>query len=532
MTIDLPVRARDWAFAMTREESVNGSPGEARFAGWLLERIARTPGLAGRHCETFLVPVEDDPLGRAATGLLVRGEGRETVVLTGHFDTVPIEDYGDLAPLACDPERLAPRLLARLEALESPTPAEQRALRDLADGQFIPGRGLLDMKAGLAAGLAVCERHAADPVRRGNLLFLAVPDEEASSVGMRQVARSIGPLAAARGLDLLGAINLDSIADDGDGSAGRMIALGSIGKLLLTVLVLGRPAHACYPLAGINAGALAGAIAAEAEWAPELSDASRGRLGVAATLLSLKDSKAHYDVTTPGSVFASWNVLTFGRPASDVLEAFRAICRRALEGVAARLADRSGETVAEVPVVDFETLKAEASERSPDVMRVFAAEAARLRESAIPLPDQCRALTELLIARSGRGGPIAVIGFGSMPYLPVELSESPGARRLADAARRAAERHGIATMSHFPGISDLSFLGEADLASVPAIAANTPVFGHAIGWDARGAVAGIPSINAGPWGRDYHTPLERLHAPYAFDVLPRLVHEIVESVLR
>ena len=43
--------------------------------------------------------------------------------------------------------------------------------------------------------------------------------------------------------------------------------------------------------------------------------------------------------------------------------------------------------------------------------------------------------------------------------------------------------------------------------------------------------AGIPIVNAGPWGRDYHTVLERMHALYAFRVLPDLIAEICARVL-
>ena len=38
---------------------------------------------------------------------------------------------------------------------------------------------------------------------------------------------------------------------------------------------------------------------------------------------------------------------------------------------------------------------------------------------------------------------------------------------------------------------------------------------------------GIPSINAGPWGRDYHPRLERMHADYGFRIRPALIAEIV-----
>ena len=48
------------------------------------------------------------------------------------------------------------------------------ALADFVSGDFLPGRGLLDMKAGLAAGIAAIEAYSGD----ANLLFIAVVDEE------------------------------------------------------------------------------------------------------------------------------------------------------------------------------------------------------------------------------------------------------------------------------------------------------------------------------------------------------------------
>ncbi len=95
----------------------------------------------------------------------------------------------------------------------------------------------------------------------------------------------------------------------------------------------------------------------------------------------------------------------------------------------------------------------------------------------------------------------------------------------------ARYRTSIGTCGHFPGISDMSFLGQVDAAAVPAIAANTPAWGHGIAWPSGQTALGVPIVNAGPWGRDYHTPLERLHTGYACTVLPDLLLEIVRGVL-
>ena len=53
-----------------------------------------------------------------------------------------------------------------------------------------------------------------------------------------------------------------------------MVALGSIGKQLLTAFVAGKEAHACYPQDGVNAAYLGAELLTEFELAPELAEVS------------------------------------------------------------------------------------------------------------------------------------------------------------------------------------------------------------------------------------------------------------------
>ena len=362
--------ARAWAIALTRQPSMTGTADEAAFGPWLAAQLSAA--FATRHADVWTFPVAPGD-ARHCVALLVRGgrERRETVVLTGHYDTVSTRDYGDLAGLATDPEALAPALLARLSASPS-TPARVRAKADLESGAFLPGRGLLDMKAGLAAGIAAAERFAAAG-GPGNVLFLAVPDEEAASSGARRAATELGAIAHAHDLDLIAAVNLDAIADDGDGTRGRVVALGTIGKLLPTAFVVGLPTHAGYPHAGVNAAVLAAAIAARIEWAPELTDLTEGP-GTPPSLLTLRDGKAGYDVTTPATSFAAFNVLTVSRTPGEVLDAFDALCRDAVCRTLAELRVRRADfraspaaidDVGAVPVMRFETVADHARRSDP-----------------------------------------------------------------------------------------------------------------------------------------------------------------------
>lgn len=534
--VDLAGRARDWSIWLTEQPSVTGTPGEQNLPHLLRARIAEI--LALREALTWLIPVENDPLARACCATLVRGKGPATVLLTGHFDTVTVEDFGDLAPLATRPTQLLEALKARLAA--PATPAEALAQADFASGAFLPGRGLLDMKAGLGAGLAALEAFAAEPERGGNLLFVAVPDEEVNSVGARALARAIPELQRHFGIEIVAALNLDCIADDGDGSAGRAVALGSVGKLLLTAFVVGQQSHASHPYQGLNAGALAAALAARLEWADELADGAGTQPGIPPTLLSLKDSKEQYDVTTPASVFISWNALTMGRGPQQTMMIFRRLAGEALAELNARLAARRArvtgkdEPAPSVTLIEAAELFAELG-RDPAALHELMRLAERLPREGLSLPEQNRRLTEAAWRLSGRRGPAVVLGFGSLPYPPVLLTQQSSAMRLrraideARARAAAASGQSITVTEFFPGISDMSFLGEAETGELAVMAANTPAWIHGVAW--TGEVGGVPTVNIGPWGRDFHTPLERLHMPYAFEVLPALLLDTARTVL-
>src|SRR6266545_7680119 len=84
-------------------------------------------------------------------------------------------------------------------------------------------RGAVDMKSGIAAGIAVLYRFAEAAERNGNLLLIATPDEEQTSQGMQAAVARLPALVRKWGLDLIGAINLDATTDRGDGRDGQAI---------------------------------------------------------------------------------------------------------------------------------------------------------------------------------------------------------------------------------------------------------------------------------------------------------------------
>ena len=551
---DWSTPTRAWSLRLTQFPSQTNTPGERDFAHFLRAQLMEWPYFQEHPQQIQLLRTQQDAFERYAAAALVRGEGPQTVILTGHYDVVSVENYGDLSPWAYDPEALLPRLIERLQS-EAARPqglsaADALALEDLLSGDFLPGRGLLDMKSGLAAGLAVMERFARLPQaqRRGTLLFVAVPDEEIASYGARAMAAQLPNLAQQWGLNLEAAVNLDASDDLGDGSQGQAAYLGSVGKLLPAVYLVGRETHAGSPFSGVNVNRMGAEVVRRVECSPEEADSWRGAFTAPPTCLKYTDSKMHYDVTTPTSAWCYFNWLTLKRPVSEVLTrmiaAVGAALMEAIEDLQ-KAADVYAERTEspndwELPrpsVYTFEELKTLAEMNGG---REFSARYDRLEQelSADPnlnTPQVSLRLMEEAWAASGLTGPAAVVGFAAIHYPPVILDEGDErARRL----QLAIETHGTAvsrdfqtpftTHAFFPGISDLSFLGgQVSEEEQYELMLNTPAWGQRAGFDYSAAAGlALPAVNIGPWGRDYHQRNERLYTPYAFKVLPELLWRI------
>ncbi len=285
------------------------------------------------------------------------------------------------------------------------------------------------------------------------------------------------------------------------GPQGRVVALGSIGKQLLTAFVVGKEAHACYPQDGANAAYLAAELVTEIELSAELAELTGEEYAAPPTALHAKDLKQGYNVTTPAAAWIYWNTLQHRRSGAEVFDIALRLARRAM----ARAGERLKRSIA---VMSYAELAERVDARA---LKAKAEEVAKLTD--LDFPERAKIMTQFAAAHSGLAGPLVVLGFGSIPYPAVTLADTG----LEQHIMAAAMPFGLSSVRYFAGISDMSFLGEAS-GDLAAVAANTPVWGTSF---TMPAAAGYPCINIGPWGRDYHHWLERLHAPYAFEILPR-----------
>lgn len=539
-----PAHVQDLALRMVSWSSETGTKGEAEFAERLHALLLEIPYFRSHPEDIRLIESHGDPLTQNVVAL-VRGTGRKTIALAGHFDTVSTDNFHELQPLACDSFKLKEALITALSG-RARSEQEERALQDLLSGDFLPGRGMLDMKSGNAAAIACLEHFASRSDRKGNLLLIITPDEERESRGMRSLRDALPGIAQAFDIEIAAAINMDVTSDQGDGSEGRAAYAGTIGKLLPFALVIGCSSHASYPFEGVSAQAMAAGILSRFEGNAGFADRDDFDVSPPPICLEAKDLRHGYEVTTPERFWIAFNWLYHAMTAEELFDRFRtevltgateAVDRFTAQAVEyGKLAGRSAGAASATPrLVTFSELRDLASKNAGEG---FAAQYADMEASlsAIDNPlSVSRQLTEWLIGVARLSGPAIVIGFSGLHYPASRLRmEQANDRALHTAIEKARASLGnepdrsLTWKPHFQGISDMSFLGQAATGS-DVVSQNTPV-SRLIDHPPANALR-FPAVNIGPWGREFHQKLERVHAPYAFEVLPNLIAEIVEQFL-
>lgn len=536
---------RDLALRLTSWPSETGTPGEASFADHLRELLMEIPYFRDHPDNIRLVASHGEPLTHSVVAL-VRGTGKRTVALAGHFDTVSTDNYHELQDLACNAAALRDALIQTISARTDRSAQEERTLEDLLSGDFLPGRGLLDMKSGIAVAIACLEQFAADPNREGNLLMLATPDEERESRGMRSLRDALPSLVKDFDIDISAGINLDVTSDQGDGSEGRAVYAGTIGKLLPFALVVGCSSHASYPFEGVSAQAMGSAILSRLEGNASLADRDDTDISPAPICLEAKDLRDGYEVTTPERFWIAFNWLYHAMSADDLFARFKEEVVSGAEEAVEKFSEQSvkfgklvgrsaGATPAKPRILSFSELRSIAAKATgAEFERIYAEKEKALSTIDNPLVVT-RQLTEWLVGIARVSGPAVVTGFAGLHYPSSRLKlDAARDRGLHDAIEQARSglvgdpTKSIRWKPHFQGISDMSFLGLSASGS-KIVSDNTPI-SRLIDNPPNDALE-FPTVNLGPWGREFHQKFERVHEPYAFSVLPDLVFDIATTLL-
>ena len=537
---------RDYVATRTDSDSGHELSAGRFFSSW----AAGVPYLR-EHPENWgLFPIPGDPRDRVVPWCLLRGNGARTLVMIHHCDCVETSGYGALEPLCLDPDALEAAFRGGAMAL----PADARA--DLETGGWLFGRGVCDMKGGASVQLALFEQYSADSDFAGNILILAVPDEENLSAGMRGALHLLADLKVQHGLEYAMMLNCEPHQREEDPLRGTLYD-GSIGKVLPMVYVRGKVAHVGQVFDGLNPIGLLGEIVSRTEVNPFFIEKVGNTVCPPPTWLYGKDTKMVYDVSLPAAAVGCLSVLPLKLTPMEIMDELERICEAAFEAALARMndsyaafcrkAEHPVETLPWTPCVKtFSQIYTEAEQDGGDAFRTAWAEAsaralAGLLDKTMTVISAVTALIETALLHRRDQQPMVVLALAP-PYYPSAnnslLADDISAAADAAMADLAAFGESLGVrydiQNYFVQISDLSYaMLAAGAQDIACIEGNMPLWGH--GYDIPlGLIRemSMPVCNVGPWGKDLHRFTERVSRHDLLEITPQMVDFMVRRVLK
>ncbi|WP_102274263.1 M20/M25/M40 family metallo-hydrolase [Cytobacillus massiliigabonensis] len=464
------------------------------------------------------------------TALYKHEEAVKTVVMISHFDVVNVEDYGDMKHLAFQPLELTEALFNRADGLP------EDAREDLESKEWLFGRGTMDMKCGLVQHMSLLERASIEQWKL-NLLLLTVPDEEVNSVGMREAVPKLLQLAEEHALNYTLFLNSEPMFALEPNDKNHYFYTGTIGKIMPAALCFGKETHVGEPLSGLNAAWMTSVLTQEIEWNENLCETADGQMSPPPTLLWQRDLKKDYTTQIPHRSVSLYNLLLMKRNAADVMEEVKSIAEAAAKKMEHFMQEKyrtfqlDSSQLPSIRVLLFEELKQYACKKMGyefiEVLEqsVVTQTIGDSREQSIQVVDQLAMLCQEL-------GPMIIL-FYAPPYYPaINTADHPIIQELSDSIiHYSKEQFGfeLLPVDYFNGICDLSYAGlQGDLSEMYQFDTNLPGGQelYSIPFQDMSKLT-APVINVGPIGRDAHKKTERLHMPFAFEQLPKLLTHLL-----
>lgn len=516
--------------------SVTGSISEIAMSEYIQMRLGELSYFKENPGQLVLHPTED---GRKLVSALVKnGETKKTVILISHFDVVDTDDYGEWKNIAFRPQELT----ANFEQDDDYVPDNVK--EDIKKGNWLFGRGSMDMKAGLACEMAMIEK-ASEAAFDGNILLISVPDEEANSLGMRTAAQVLVDLREQYDLEYTTMLNAEPSFASYPGDEHKYIYTGSVGKVLPGFFCYGQETHVGEPFSGLNANYMVAEINRRMELNTDFCEKVGDDVTPPPTNLMQKDLKDDYSVQIPHAAVTLFNLMMLKKPLKEINEQLRKLAEEAAEDISDRFNEKS---------LEFSKLKSyEPSEVKVEVltMEELISEAERLhgedeveRRKAYILAnyqelgdrDLSTRIVFDLASLCKHLAPMIVL-FYSPPFYPaVSSADDERIMKVKDQVIDFAAEQDIelAYQNYFLGLSDLSYAGlPQSMDSLKALFGNMPLYEkrYTLPVDALKNLD-IPVMNLGPYGKDAHKWTERLDQDYSFGPYVELLEFTIKALLK
>ena len=296
--------------------SIVNTNGENEIAQALYTMISSFPYFIENPSHVIKPQTQNDVLERYNVMAFVKGtkgNSNRTVILMGHLDTVGIDDFTQLADLAFNPDEL----LEELKKEKLPPLVKEHA----ESGDWMFGRGTLDMKSGVASNLYLLKYFSEHPEELdGNLVFLAECDEEDSSYGILSGVKDLNAWKEEHGFEYIGLINSDFVSPRFGGDKNRYIYKGTVGKLLPSFFITGAETHVGSAFEGLDPNLIAAELTRQIDYNPDLCNEAFGETTMPPVSLKQMDLKPNYTVQTALAAYVYYNFFIHSWTPKDVLE--------------------------------------------------------------------------------------------------------------------------------------------------------------------------------------------------------------------
>lgn len=539
---------------MVQIRSINKMPGEESAAAqYVYDYYMQQDYFKKRPGQVKMFQTTDDFVTRHSTYAYVKGTGApsdRTVILIGHIDTVGIDDFGTLKEFACDPDQLPEKLLS----LKLP----QEVIDDIRSGEYMFGRGALDMKSGVAGHMYLISYFAQHPEElSGNLIALAECDEEDGSHGVISALDEFDRLGEKEGFRYVACVNADYSTNYNPGDPNRYVYYGSIGKLLPCYCAFGKETHVGQAFAGFDPNLLIAEITREISLNTDLCDIAQGEVAIPPISLKQCDSKPSYTVQTPLTAYSYYNFFTHGLSPHQVLDQCKQVAVKAFDQVVERLnlqyrryCRLSGVDHSPLPwktmVYTWEEFYGELKAQYGTAFEEAIADFARGLHRQEPAFDMrmfsFRVVEEAWKWRTDKS-PAVVLFFGSIYNARIEMTgKTPKEAALLHAVEQAVSQireesgYPIATRMFYPYISDSSFMAVCDRldrhGAIKGLGPNMPAWGIKYYHDVEKIrKIDVPVVNVGTFGRDGHMLTERVDMRHTFENVPNITYLTIRSLL-
>ncbi|NLM05594.1 MAG: M20/M25/M40 family metallo-hydrolase [Tissierellia bacterium] len=530
-------------------ESVVKGGNETATSKYVFEFLSQLDYFKERPDQLILQKTKNDEYDRHSTIALLKGNGtsNKTIVMMGHIDTVDVDDYGILKPLAFKPDELKAAFKNR--KLDPSTKA------DLESGEYMFGRGVLDMKSGVAGHMAImkCFSENLDELD-GNLVLIAECDEEDGSRGIISALDILNEWKKVHDLDYVLAINADYSTNYYQGDPNRYVYLGSIGKLLPAVFVAGKETHVGQAYGGFDPNLLIAQITKDISYNTDLSDTAQGETTIPPMSLKQADLKEVYTVQTALYAYAYYNFFTHAMSPKDVLDKLKEVIKGSNKKIVDYLNDSykkwckmANFTFTELDWnTEIYTWK-EFCDKLREENKDFDAKLAEYKEKLNkeePLIDlrifSLKVVKHIFETFYKEHVPTVILYYSSVFSQNIEMSGKDEKQKAAiDALYEARDfvkdisDAPIQVKYFYPYIADSSFMylpddEEGIKAYEDNMACWGPKFIHP--FDKTKEIS-MPVINIGTYGKDGHKFTERVHMKHTFEVVPQMSEFVIRKLI-